>query len=401
MEKFESRVTAYLGARFLGLLADSYLLFIVPLYIYKETSSVLMSGASLFAQWAPRIILLPWATKLIDKFDQKGCLYALSDTARIAACLLLLVSPNLYASMVIIGALSLLNAVSYVLFEQILSSVKSNLDITLTQSKAQLNENISRLLGPLLASMMLDFTSFEQSIYPMVVLFVLSIIFVWPYTFIEYTTQNKNQPTIGKQPFIFLIKHERLLRSTGYAMTSNFLRGVITAISPHMVLTEYGYSGAHLSYLYSISLFATLLLLRVAPNCRLGQSKRLGEWSISIALMSALLMCMLSSFWIYSLFFIIFGLAESLFILHLRRERTELVPTTLMSVFLGVQLPLMLLPIPLSGVVVALTSPEIDPAQLLIAVSLIIILFYILIRLSRKRLKRKWHVKNIGKHISK
>jgi hypothetical protein len=71
--------------RFLGSLADQFLLFAVPLMIFKTTGSIAWSGVAFSLEWLPRILSFPIAGAVVDRFGSKP-VYLSADIIRLTGC---------------------------------------------------------------------------------------------------------------------------------------------------------------------------------------------------------------------------------------------------------------------------------------------------------------------------
>ena len=61
----------FVASRFLSALADQFLLFVVPLAIFKSTGDVKYSGLAFVIEWLPRILFFPLAGFFVDRMKAR------------------------------------------------------------------------------------------------------------------------------------------------------------------------------------------------------------------------------------------------------------------------------------------------------------------------------------------
>ncbi|MFC7484824.1 hypothetical protein ACFQX7_39005 [Luedemannella flava] len=71
----------FVAGRGLAALADQFLLFAIPLLVYKTTGSVAASGLVFLIEWLPRVLFVPVAGVLADRIDGYK-LYVGADSVR-------------------------------------------------------------------------------------------------------------------------------------------------------------------------------------------------------------------------------------------------------------------------------------------------------------------------------
>ena len=64
----ESLLKRFLFVRFTTAMGDYFLMFALPILVYRLTGSIQMSGRAFFLEWLPRVVLLPFGGGLIDRF---------------------------------------------------------------------------------------------------------------------------------------------------------------------------------------------------------------------------------------------------------------------------------------------------------------------------------------------
>jgi len=122
-------------ARFSATLGDQVLLFAVPLIIYSETKSIRLAGLAFFIEWTPRVLSLPIAGTLSDRFGSK-IVYLMADCIRavvaLSAFFLLLTGFNLFVVLSIMMAISaFFYAQSFIAMESMVALFPKSLNLSL------------------------------------------------------------------------------------------------------------------------------------------------------------------------------------------------------------------------------------------------------------------------------
>ena len=106
----KDELTAFLIIRFLSLLCEQIILYLVPLIIYIKTRDVTLSGIAFFIEWTPRVILLPFLGFLIDRFNLKYQLISVECIRIILSFSIFFVSDHYLLVVTIAGFLALVSA---------------------------------------------------------------------------------------------------------------------------------------------------------------------------------------------------------------------------------------------------------------------------------------------------
>jgi MFS family permease len=147
----------FLLSRFCSALGDQFLLFAVPLIIYKSTQNISLVGLSFFIEWAPRVISLPLAGTLSDRWGAKR-VYLLADFVRMTACLFGFLLMNLFPgnifviTSIVMGICAFFYAQAFIALEATVPKLIDQSDLHKAQSILQGIDQTSSILGPALAA---------------------------------------------------------------------------------------------------------------------------------------------------------------------------------------------------------------------------------------------------------
>ncbi|MDH6114570.1 MFS family permease [Kitasatospora sp. MAP12-15] len=153
------QIGQFVAGRGLAGLGDQFLLFAIPLLAYKLTGSASKTGLIFLIEWLPRVLFLPVAGVLADRF-RGYFLYLGADSIRAALALtafamMYLVPGAQFATLsVLVAGMSLASAQSYVALEASLPRFVPMDQMIRAQSIVQGTEQTSEVLGPVLAALL-------------------------------------------------------------------------------------------------------------------------------------------------------------------------------------------------------------------------------------------------------
>lgn len=154
------RVRVFLAARVFSTLGDQTLQFAVPLIVYVTTGSVSLSGLAFLIEWLPRLVSLPFAGVLSDRFGGRR-VYAVSDGVRAAACLggvlavLRWPGHTFTLTATLMALCAFCYAQSFIALESTVPALVPEKDLPKAQSLLQMINNGSSVFGPALGGALL------------------------------------------------------------------------------------------------------------------------------------------------------------------------------------------------------------------------------------------------------
>ncbi|MCC3767314.1 MFS transporter [Streptomyces sp. UNOC14_S4] len=173
------RIWLFLGARLFSTLGDQILQFAVPLIVYAATGSVSLSGLAFMIEWLPRLVSLPFAGVLSDRFGGRR-IYAASDSVRAVACfgavLAVLHWPgHTFALTAVLMALcAFCYAQSFIALETTVPELVPEADLAKAQSLLQMINNGSSVFGPALGGALLFWAAPTQLLWVVGAMFAVS-----------------------------------------------------------------------------------------------------------------------------------------------------------------------------------------------------------------------------------
>lgn len=375
----------FLIARFLSLLADQMALIAIPIAVYVITNDVSWSGIAIAVQWLPRIIFLPILGALVDRYALRGQ-YAMIDVMRAVLAVSLVFVNDLALMLSVAGLLSLLNGYAFVILEYTVANRFDADELPRNQSLLQMIENLSRVVGPALAGLMLSVVDLGWTMAICAALFACG----FGLTLIAFPTQSggstkktKNKDALGLPASFGLLWHVRPLRRlTGLTFGVNLLDGALMTVLPAIVITRLGQSEAVIGYIHSaaaIAVIVTMLILsRVVDRSRVSV---LGFAAMAVSIVAVSAMALAPHLSIFVGGFILYMIAHSVFVLFLRVERIRHIPTHSLGIVLGALIAVILSSMPLSGALIALAGSRFSVTTLLfvaIAMTCLSHLYFIL-----------------------
>ena len=359
-----------LTARGLGLLADQIALFAVPVAVYMMTRNIAYSGLAVSAQWLPRLVILPFIGSLVDRYDTR-LLYIVVDAVRAVIALSLVVISDLWALLLAVGALSLLNGVAYLVLEHTVAHGLSGERLARSQSRLQIIEHLARVLGPMIGAYLLTAGDINLVMTGVTALFVTSALMLMffnaPIQHIDAgSAHTDGSPLVGLR----LLLHSIPLRDlTLLTMLSNLLTGLIAASIPAIVVNRLNRGVEGIGLLYTVAAIASaLVLLQLSRTQRLVEAPRLGDGALVTSFAAAAVLALATSYNVFCAAFCVYTVAISVFVVHLRTQRVRHIPQAQFAQVLGVHLALILSTIPLSGLMVTLVGDLVAPGPLTLAV---------------------------------
>lgn len=154
------------SAGFFFLLATWSLYTAVPLLIYRETGSALASGVVIAVISIPGILLGPVAGVLVDRWDRRQVMRW--GAVALAAVMLVAIPFAGAASLPVLYGIVLLEAVVYAFFSPAESALLPTLveesDLNAANSLNGLNDNLARIVGPVIGAFVLARFGFEWTL---------------------------------------------------------------------------------------------------------------------------------------------------------------------------------------------------------------------------------------------
>ena len=154
------RIRVFLASRVCSTVGDQLLQFAVPLIVYAATGSVSLAGLAFMLEWLPRLVSLPVAGLLTDRFGGRR-IYTVADGLRAVACVatvLALVRLPGHAfglTAVLMALCAFCYAQAFIALESTVPDLVPKEDLAKAQSLLQMINNGAGVFGPALGGALL------------------------------------------------------------------------------------------------------------------------------------------------------------------------------------------------------------------------------------------------------
>ncbi|MGY2291339.1 MFS transporter [Pseudomonas sp. SDO528_S397] len=355
---------AFFISLFLSRLADQVLLFIVPLIVFQTTQSVSWAGLAFFVESLPRYLAFPVCGALCDKYPAVRLLH-ISQVYRAATCM---AAMALYAVFGGIHWVVVLSAVCGVLTTQgimarevLLAHSFAQYRYAKTLSYSQIADQAGLVLGPLLAALLLQWTTWPWAVLGIAGLFWLADLAmrVWQSSACAAVVAVEPQQGIGLQPLRIALGHIRTLpelkRIITLAVGVNLIVGVTLATSAALVTGQYAAGNDAYALLQAAGALVTIGILFYLARATLAL-KMLGGLSYSMIAVGGLITAISPDVWLYSVGFLLVAGFDKMFNVYMRSTRQRVIPRRDFGKTVGVITLLNNLSQPLAGLLVALLA---------------------------------------------
>lgn len=340
--------------RFINLFLGELIQKIIPIIIYLQTDSLKWLGISFAATWLPRVLLQPFFGVIIDKIDIKYVFWG-SDFFRAAILIPLFWVSDPYILSLIGAIFGLAAGFSYMGIEYAISHSLGIDRTTQVQSKIQNSEQLAIILAPILAGFL------ASSSWLNFMLLVTILGYIVPPILFGSILQKSEQNNPSNQ-FVFnkiytgiseVFSKKRLLILTATTAMMNLMEGIIVGIIPAVILGKFYQEEYIIGIVFSLGSFfsvCTLMLMSSIKELDVHICRVLGLVLVLLGVLffgnsTNLLLCIMG--------YIILIIGRVLFVVYMRIERSHLIPKQNFSTTLGVFLSLILLPMPISGIVIS------------------------------------------------
>lgn len=355
---------AFFISLFLSRLADQILLFIVPLVIFQTTQSASWAGLAFFVESLPRFLAFPVCGALCDKFSPIRILH-ISQVYRALLCVVMMA---LYAVFGGIGWVVALSALCGVLTTQgimarevVMPHIFQHYSYTKTLSYSQIADQTGLVLGPLVAALLLEISTWHWAVLWVAGLFLLADLsmLVWQRfsrTSLQVFEQHQD---IWLQPLRIAFSHIRelveLKKIITLAVGVNLVIGVTLATSAAMVIGQYSANKDHYAGLQTAGAVITIVILFFLARVTLP-IRVLGGIAYSMICVGAFICALSPNLSGYVLGFLLIVGFDKMFNVYMRSIRQRVIPTQDFGKTVGVITLLNNLSQPLAGLLVALLA---------------------------------------------
>ncbi|WP_114786856.1 MULTISPECIES: MFS transporter [Vibrio] len=377
-------ILAFLISIFLGILAESFVIFSIPLIVLELTSSPSYAGLAFMLEWVPAIIMYPIAGAIADKLGPKGAL-ALSSLTRFLIitiaifCIYKVEEKTLFIVLTCAFALSFLLPFSRVGAEKNVALLKENKNISIIHSYVQSSELLAWTLGPALAAFSSEYLDLIQ------LLSISGIVFLFSFLSIMlYRVQPNFQSETNDSNFFFgityIFERKPLFYLAALNSLINFMFAVVISSHAAIITGVFELSEKYygiLNFIGGMFGFVNLLLVPILV-------KRMSMFSFSVVGLLLLgfgfvVLSLSTGYVIYVVGFSMSMMGISLFNIFNRTLRTSIIEQQYIGKVMGVFYLINIIMLPLGGGVIYIFADLIgnQPIIILSSVTLIPVCFFL------------------------
>jgi MFS family permease len=392
-----SRVLLFLVSRLASALGDQFLLFAVPLIVYRATGSVTMSGLAFSIEWLPRIIALPIAGALADRLGGWR-VYATADTIRALACLsaaLAIASAPDFA-FAIAASLMALCAVCYahafISLESTVPILVGKDQMPKAQSLLQAIDHSASIAGPATAALLSLWLQSAQLLWIAFAVFGVSAAGVWGLRIVLRPAAASAVSHTRNGFFISFFKgmaeaagilrtHRILISMILLSMAVNLVVGMALATGAAITVGKFGQPDSLYACLQGAMGILSLLSFALVPILvRHVSVYGIGIVSFGLIVTGGLMMTVAPSFpWFVGGYALAYGPC-GLFNVFIRTERLHWIPADKLGRVISLIVLLNQLTLPIAGLLATVAGDRMQPQWLFLVVSLIAATIYLGVR---------------------
>ena len=359
----KDELTAFFIIRFLSLLCEQIILYLVPLIIYIKTRDVTLSGIAFFIEWTPRVILLPFLGFLIDRFNLKYQLISVECIRIILSFSIFFVSDHYLLVVTIAGFLALVSAHSWLALERLIALKKDpETPASMLQARAQIIVQLSIILGPAIGTLLISRVSFGLIIVVCIIIFFLNSLLLQKFfpkinrdsiiNFEQKKSKFRLRDLSGG--FNIIYKSPALKSIILLTICLNIVEGLYLAAMPALIVEVFKMNKDYVGITLSISALVSLICLWIFPFVlKKAGLNLLAIGSGFILIITAHLMGFITSIYSFIILFSLFMVGRNGFTIWLRTKRLEFIPVNDVGKTIGIFVAAVLAAMPFSGLLLS------------------------------------------------
>ncbi|MBH8563568.1 MFS transporter [Nostoc sp. CENA67] len=375
------KVIQFLVSRFCSALGDQFLLFAVPLIIYKSTQNVSLVGLAFFIEWTPRVLSLPIAGSFSDRLGGKK-VYLLADFVRMTVCLSGFLLINLFPSHIFIivslvmSICAFFYAQAFIAMESTVPKLVSKADLPKAQSILQGIDQTSSILGPALAAMLALYLKNQDFLFVAAGVFglgFLGVISLGSALNVKIDKSSKKQIWRDVvQGAKVLLDYPNLLTLTALSILVNLIIGIALATGAPLITGTFNKPDSYFAVLNTTAgLLGVVSFLLVPKLIKHFSVFNLGITAYLAILCGGMLMGLANNFYLFVLGYALASGSTGLFNVYIRTERVQWIPSQHLGKTVGLIVLLNQLSLPAAGILVAIGSARVGTKSLFILSSLV------------------------------
>lgn len=347
-----------LASRCLGAFANHFLLFAIPLLVFKITQDVGWSGRAYVIEWAARLTSLLVAGYVVQRIGVWRPMLA-GDAIRALACVAavgMLTATGSVAALILLAMVNgFLFDTSFIAVETIAQRRARPADLPHLQAVIQAIDQTALVGAPVLAAILVAVAPAETIILVAAGCYSVSLGFI-----VLQRLQPGEPMPVARTPgvvlngFRVIRQRPRLIRLILETNAINLVLGAVMVVNPAMVTGVFGRSDSVLAASNLVFGVVGILCVAASPWLLRRLGARLGPLTVAAGAAAGIAVAVLpASLVVYILLAAAIVGLDSAFSVHLRVERARAVPAALFGRVIAPMMLFNALAFPVSGALVA------------------------------------------------
>lgn len=374
MDNARFGVKRFMVSRALGALCDQFLLFAVPLAIYKSTGSIVYSGLAFVIEWLPRIVFFPLGGFVVDRISPRHLFFGVE----LGRALVLLAAIGLMASGALgafatLSAMMALLSIAYILnFVGTEALLPRNLpadELPRAHATLQGIDQVTQVAGPALAAFIAIWGGIDSLLVMGAALFGLSALNLLS---LRAVATENTEPLSWKAlrdshvtGWRVLTTHKVLFLLSGLTWVVNLVYGAALVLSAPIVIRSFALPESHFGLLQTVAAVTAIAAFWFVPRSvvRFGLPA-LGLASFCAMILSGLVLALSGRYEIYLVGYALLMAFDGVFSVYIRTVRGRIIPKEHLGKTTGLIGLMNMCSIPLSGLLVSGLSPHFSPFEI-------------------------------------
>ncbi|OUR85379.1 hypothetical protein A9Q77_00715 [Marinomonas sp. 42_23_T18] len=396
----KAKDSLFFSSLFLSRLADQIILFMVPLVVFQLTGNGALSGLAFFIETLPRFLAFPIAGVLCDILLPYS-IVSVSQKIRSMIVPLGLLGfyyiESVYWLMAIAALVGIATSFALMAREMILVQAFRHSRFEKVLSYSSLADQLGMVLGPVLASVLLLFLNWQQSLTLCVFLFLLSDVslgYWWRVGCLSLSVKSHQLPkelTVWRIPSWYHFFSQQLKQGVGQilalpqlipvilmAFCINLILGLTLASMAPIYTGLFAQSESSYALLQTLAVLLSIIILIGIAKCPLNLYW-MGTLAFVAVCIGALMTALSQDYFVYLCGFLLIIGFDKMFSIFLRSLRKKLIPIENLGKSTGLLILLNNIAQPLAGLTIALLAGTYLIQDILLYTTLFVCVFGILL----------------------
>jgi MFS family permease len=361
----------FVMSRFLGALSDQFLLFVVPLAIFKSTGDVKYSGLAFVIEWLPRILFFPLAGFFVDRMKARHLFFGVEfGRAMVLVAALAFIAGGARPFIVLavmMAVLSVAYILNFVGTEAVLPRNLDAADLPKAQAMLQGVDQVTMVLGPALAGAVSVWGGLNPILMAGAAMFGLSALLLLglntrPVAQADGQFSMAGLALSNRTAFKVLMENKVLFHLSALTWVVNLIYGAALVVSASVVLKVFALPEAYFGVLQVGAAITSLAAFAVVPSlARRYGLPTLGVVCFWAMILSGLVLALSGQFPLYAAGYAALMAFDGGFSVYIRSVRAQIIPREHMGKTTGLIGLMNMCSIPMSAAAVAMLSAYFTP----------------------------------------